>query len=351
MNCIVDILSPVGGKEGGVEEVIKSWVKNLNPAYFIVRVIHMTPGRAYLNGYPYAYSFNGPQKSDDIGYYVKNYADFIAKEGAPHICVATNWPIMCVAANVTRQNMKLDFRIFSWVHNRIEPYYEAGLGGVAHLTFADEHLVLNSHNARLILKQNPSAKVHIVGNPVNMPELINVEKTPFLLAYIGRLADVKRVDIILEAMYRARDYWKLKIIGTGEMEAEWKEIVKFLKLTDRVEFLGWQNNPCELVRDAIAVVGASEYEGFMLTSVESLSVGTQVICTPVDGVVDYIKPGVNGYLFPQENAGELARILDMIGSGELPVCEAEACRESVMQYETKAYFDNIEKIFRESVKL
>ena len=36
------------------------------------------------------------------------------------------------------------------------------------------------------------------------------------MCYVGRLQDVKRVDIILEALYRARHKWKLKIVGTGE---------------------------------------------------------------------------------------------------------------------------------------
>ena len=40
----VDILSPVGGKAGGIENVIKLWTKNLLPPEYVVRVIHMSPG-------------------------------------------------------------------------------------------------------------------------------------------------------------------------------------------------------------------------------------------------------------------------------------------------------------------
>jgi len=345
MKKVVDILSPVGGKAGGVEEVIKSWTKNLNPDKFIVRVIHMSPGLAYLGGYSFAYSFPAPERQDDLKHYVDHYVEFVAKEGAPDICVATNWPLMCVAAKTVRDAIGGEFKIFSWVHNRIEPYHEAGLGGVAHLTYADAHLLLNSHNQRLILSENADAVCHLIGNPIDIPDFEEVEKLPLQLVYVGRLADVKRVDLIMEAMYRAKDTWRLRIVGDGEMRQEWEAIAEYLKISDRVEFLGWKDNPREYVKDATAFVCTSEYEGFLLTGYEALSVGTQVISTPVDGIVDVIKPGVNGYLFSQENAVELANILDLLAAGELPVCSPKACRESVEHYSTPNYYKKLEEIF------
>ena len=40
----VDILSPVGGRAGGIENVIRSWTRNLDGDDFSVRVVHMAPG-------------------------------------------------------------------------------------------------------------------------------------------------------------------------------------------------------------------------------------------------------------------------------------------------------------------
>lgn len=44
----VDILSPVGGSKGGIENVIRLWKGNLDKDVFRLRVIHMAPGMAYL---------------------------------------------------------------------------------------------------------------------------------------------------------------------------------------------------------------------------------------------------------------------------------------------------------------
>ena len=42
----VDILSPVGGSKGGIENVIRLWKGNLDKDVFRLRVIHMAPGMA-----------------------------------------------------------------------------------------------------------------------------------------------------------------------------------------------------------------------------------------------------------------------------------------------------------------
>ena len=39
---VIDILSPVGGRCGGIENVIRSWTKNLPSELYDVRVIHMS---------------------------------------------------------------------------------------------------------------------------------------------------------------------------------------------------------------------------------------------------------------------------------------------------------------------
>lgn len=345
----VDILSPVGGLHGGIENVIKCWVKNLNAQEFDLRIIHMTPGTAYLDGYSKAFSFEGSDKRIDMEYYVSKYSAFIGMYGAPDICIATNWPMMPVAASMVREQLGINYKIFSWVHSRIETYQEAGYGGLAHMMYADAHLVLNSHNKQKILNVKPDAEAYVVGNPINIPDVIYDVKEELQLVFVGRLSAEKRLDIVLEAMYRSKSDWKLRVIGTGPMEDEWKKIVEYLKLEDRVEFLGWKENPWEYCKDVVAMVGASEYEGFMLTGLEAMAYGIQVISTPVDGVVDYLKPGVNGYLFEQENAIQLAQILDYIASDQLPVCDPYVCRETAMQYSVQSYISMIEDVLKTSV--
>lgn len=93
------------------------------------------------------------------------------------------------------------------------------------------------------------------------------------------------------------------------------------------------------------MIAASEYEGFMLTGAEALSMGMTVISTPVDGVTDYVREGMNGYFFKYEDAIGLAGILDNIYEGKMPLCDRKICHESVEKYSEEVYFSRLKNIF------
>lgn len=344
----IDILSPVGGRTGGIENVIRAWTRKLPGDEYDIRVIHMAPGMKYLEGYNKAYSF--AECMDDninskLTHFARNYAGFINSYGRPDICVATNWPAMCVVADTVRRALDTHFIILSWVHSDISQYQAAGLGGINEMLKADAHLCISRSNEESVKAVCPEAITYLTGNPVHMQTFVGKDPGVNTMCYVGRLQDVKRVDIILEALYRARHKWKLKIVGTGESEDELKEIVKYLGQQNQVEFMGWQDNPWESCKGASAMIAASEYEGFMLTGAEALSMGMTVISTPVDGVTDYVREGMNGYFFKYEDAIGLAGILDNIYEGKMPLCDRKICHESVEKYSEEVYFSRLKNIF------
>lgn len=347
---IIDILSPVGGKKGGIENVIKQWTENLPLMGFEVRVIHMSPGIKYLNGYDKAYAFNDGGNNDidqKLKLFVRNYAGFILKYGMPDICIAINWPVMSVVADTVRKILKVNFKVISWVHNPIIEYKHAGLGGVDEMLCADAHLCISRNNEKNLLNRTKKESVYYVGNPVKMQKFIERTNGEKQLCYVGRLQEIKRVDIILEALYRAHNKWNLRVVGDGESLQELIKITEYLELQEQVEYIGWKENPWEYCKDACALVAASEYEGYMLTGAEAMSMGLTVISTPVEGLIDYLIPGRNGYLFEKNNAKELAAILDYLYEGKLPLCDRRECKKSVEELKDTYYFEKIKKIMEE----
>lgn len=349
----VDILSPVGGNKGGIENVIRLWKEKLDKNVFRLRVIHMAPGMAYLKGFNDIYAFEEFSEIDineKLTHFTRNYAGFIKNYGNPDICIAINWPCMCLVADAARKVMECDYKILSWVHSRIAEYEKAGLGGVNELVAADAHLCINSNNERQIKNHDALAVTYVIGNPVKeYPLVSNISDNT--MCYVGRLQDVKCVEVILEALYRAHHKWKFKIVGSGESEEKLKDMAEFLGQiqSGQVEFLGWKEEPWNYCSDSVALIAASEYEGFMLTGAEALSMGMTVISTPVDGLLDYIVPGKNGYLFEQYNAEELAKILDYIYDGTLSLCDRNICRQSVEKYNVNNYFINVKKILLDCI--
>lgn len=82
------------------------------------------------------------------------------------------------------------------------------------------------------------------------------------------------------------------------------------------------------------MVMASDYEAFPLVAIEAMACGLPVFSTPVDGMIELIKPGENGFLYAKGSSGELAELLDLYAEGELPQIDAAVCRRYAADYET-----------------
>ena len=65
---------------------------------------------------------------------------------------------------------------------------------------------------------------------------------------------------------------------------------------DRIKYLGERHDVVSLLSCADAFCLSSIWEGLPVTLLEALSVGCIPICTPVGGIVNVVKDGVNGLL-------------------------------------------------------
>jgi glycosyltransferase involved in cell wall biosynthesis len=93
---------------------------------------------------------------------------------------------------------------------------------------------------------------------------------------------------------------KVAIVGTGELEAEVKDLCKELDIQDNVNFLGFQSNPIKMVHDSKAMILTSRWEGTPMCALEAMALGTPVVSTPSDGMKDLIDDGINGYLTDED---------------------------------------------------
>ncbi|MCR4674480.1 MAG: glycosyltransferase [Lachnospiraceae bacterium] len=339
---IVDIVCPTGGNKGGVENVLKKWTKYIDHEKYDLRLFHCHEGIAYLEEYEKAYCMRKPYEKADVNYLANAYATFVKEKGAPDICIANNWPMMVYACAYVKNFFHLDsMKLVSWIHNQIAVYEKEGLGGAIEVSNADYHFAISHGIADEIKAVKADAKIFEIGNPVDFPKVEIKDTDKNLLCYVGRLDEVKRVELILEALSKTKNNWKLKIVGDGERKNEILEWIEAYGLESRVQMLGWSKTPWQEVEDASICILASEYEGFALSAFEASSSGKTVISTPVFGVAEYIKEGENGYLFPFGDVISLVNILDDISDGKRKICNPKICAESVKEYETSAYFKKV----------
>lgn len=135
------------------------------------------------------------------------------------------------------------------------------------------------------------------------PMLERTEKKGDYYLFYGRLSYEKGIPTLLEAFSKHPEM-KLKVVGTGPIEAELKAKYSL----PNIEFVGYKSGKelFSLVRDTKFVCVPSEwYENNPMTIVEAYSLGTPVIGSRMGGIPEIIKDGKTGYTFESGNLSDL----------------------------------------------
>ena len=119
------------------------------------------------------------------------------------------------------------------------------------------------------------------------------------MIYIGRLTYQKNPQRLMQLCALAKQKKpdiRLAVVGTGELEAEVKQLCSELKLEENVDFLGFQSNPMKMLSDSRCLILPSRWEGTPMCALEAMALGVPVVSTPTDGLVDLLDEGQNGFL-------------------------------------------------------
>lgn len=118
------------------------------------------------------------------------------------------------------------------------------------------------------------------------------EQTKVFVA-VGRLTREKNHELMLRAFSRIGANITLLVLGldyNGFVETHKHEIPA------SVHFLGGKSNVYDYLLCADCFIMSSLYEGLPVSILEAYSAGLPVISTPVGGIPDVVKDGINGYL-------------------------------------------------------
>jgi glycosyltransferase involved in cell wall biosynthesis len=133
-------------------------------------------------------------------------------------------------------------------------------------------------------------------------------KSPLLVA-AGRLAPWKGFDDLIEAMalLTVRCDARLLILGDGPQRQSLQNLIDERGLRDKVELVGYVENPLKFFRQADVFILSSLVEGLPNVLVEAMMCG----CTPVatdcpTGPREVLSNGMYGYLVPVSDSNTLA---------------------------------------------
>lgn len=131
----------------------------------------------------------------------------------------------------------------------------------------------------------------------------------FCVVNVGRLAPPKNQKILLEAfqILNKRCPCRLYLIGQGELLNELMNHAFELGIMNDVYFLGWQENPFNIMAKCDLFVLSSSWEAFPNVLVEAMAVGLPIVSTDCPtGPREALSDGLYGDLVPFNDVDALA---------------------------------------------
>lgn len=152
-----------------------------------------------------------------------------------------------------------------------------------------------------------------VSHPANRQQLV----------FVGRLAAVKGVPILLESMAdlkRTNPDARLTLVGDGPERPMLEKMAAELGVTDVVDFVGYksQSEVRDYLQQSDVFVLPTFAEGLPIVFMEALAAGVPVVSTQLAGHSDLVEQGKSGYLVsPGDHSSLTTALKTLLDAPEL----------------------------------
>jgi len=175
------------------------------------------------------------------------------------------------------------------------------------------------------------------------------------LLFVGGLDSAhyfKGLTVLFEALTKLEHkYWRLSIIGSGNLMANYKDQVEALGLSKKIKFLG-RLDETTLIKtyqssDIFILPSINRHEAFGLVLMEAMSCGIPVIASNLPGVRQVFRDGLDGLVAETGNAQDLAeKIAELIGSEPKRIAMGKSARShAISKYSWEQVGDKLKKVF------
>ena len=188
-------------------------------------------------------------------------------------------------------------------------------------------------------RRGRTTNMFVVPNPVDAPAPPEPPpaRDPHRVTIMARLETQKRLVHAIEAFQRVVEVVpeaRLDIYGQGSQRARLQTEIERANLTGSVTLRGFDPAAREALWSSSAFLMTSEYEGYPLSTLESMSHGCPVVSYDVRyGPREQITDGVDGFVVPEGDQAALAgRVIELLRSPELVDRMSGAARDKVSGY-------------------
>ena len=187
----------------------------------------------------------------------------------------------------------------------------------------------------------PKSKIVTISNSIDIdyvkqqaemldPELRDMAKIK--LGFVGRFVDVKRVQLLVEALvelFNLRPDLDLHVlmVGDGPLYEEIKAIIAKFSLEDKIQLLGFLENPAPVIKELDYLIFTSKHEGLPMTLLEAMALNTAIISTELPTIHKVLKGDYSGYFITSEAQDMAKKILDIVADNALRDTKAKRAYE------------------------
>tara|TARA_R110000764_G_scaffold28677_2_gene67528 strand:+ start:4205 stop:5308 length:1104 start_codon:yes stop_codon:yes gene_type:complete len=173
-----------------------------------------------------------------------------------------------------------------------------------------------------------------------------------IILNVGRLTYQKAQDYLIRSFSKIDNKnWKLLIIGEGPKKKEYEQLIKELKLNDRVLIKSKTKNIDKYYNSCSIFAFSSIFEGFPNALIEAMHFGIPCISTDCPtGPSELIENGINGFLIPMNNEEVLTeKINQLISQKDLRLSFGKNAQTTVEHFKVDSVLKQWNKIIKRCI--
>lgn len=200
-------------------------------------------------------------------------------------------------------------------------------------------------------------------NTIYVPNMVDVnifyfwpekKDNKFNFVSTGNLIEIKRMDLTIEAFYRAfknNNNVSLTIFGGGSERQNLENLIREYKLNSKVKLMGECSRDIigNFYRNADCFALASQSETFGVAYIEALAAGIPVIATKCGGPEGFVNEK-NGVLIPVNDVESLKDAMIYMYDNSFKYDREKISLDIVKQYSPKAISEKLIDIYTETVQ-
>ena len=232
--------------------------------------------------------------------------------------------------------------------------------------FANKHLVVTGEALKKqLIKDNgiPEERITSVPTGVDIKRFyprdqrlcrkeLGLDKSSIIIGILATLRSWKGHTILFDAINKIKEQHPaltLLVIGDGPYRNRLDDYLEKLQITDRVLFVGHQENP-EVWLGAMDIFTLPSWgaEGVSQALMQAMATGLPVITTPIGGLTEAVIDKSTGLIVPPRNSDALASAIDkLLNNNNLAKQLGKTAINHIHTYfERNIMLDRMESIFK-----